>query len=515
MVPFTAVGNYIVYFDSKIANPAAGGLLGAATKFGNCTGCAGLDRAAIHFGHVSPRGGFSYQLNDKTVLQGGFSMNYLDGGAYEYGTSKVAVNYGNLLLGSFSRASTGSTTPGFGLWDTNVLPSPSAVPFGPGLGVGTGSINGFDPVNGGVAPYDIVWNIGLQRELPYQMFLSASYTGNRGNRLPSQLNPINQLSPAYLTQYGSLLGAQVTDPAAVAAGIKIPYANFVNDFGSSATVLQALRPYPQYSNFLNNFDNTGSALYHAMQLQLEKRYTNGLSFLVSYNLSRMMSNTNSGFTSFANASLNKENQKAEWAIDPNDQTNMINIAGTYELPFGKGRPFLNRGGVLNAVLGGWQISPLLTYATGAPLFSGTGGSVLVNGDPLGNGCAPCNRANVLSYSNIMLSYNNVYTGLPVINKANFSDPGPWVLGTAPRVIGALRNQFASNENVALAKYFPLGEKVKIKLEVEYFNLLNRVNLSGGNICNVDLNFEDANFGKSVNCQNNTPRQGQGHLAITF
>jgi hypothetical protein len=328
------------------------------------------------------------------------------------------------------------------------------------------------------------------------------------------LNPINQLSPAYLTQYGSLLGAQVTDPAAVAAGIKIPFANFLSDFGSSATVLQALRPYSQYSNFLNNFDNTGSALYHAMQLQLEKRYTNGLSFLVSYNLSRMMSNTNSGFTSFANASLNKENQKAEWAIDPNDQTNMINIAGTYELPFGKGRPFLNRGGVLNAVLGGWQISPLLTYATGSPLFSGTGGSVLVNGDPLGNGCAPCNRANVLSYSNIMLSYNNVYTGLPVINKANFGDPGPWVLGNAPRVIGALRNQFAKNENVALAKYFPLGEKVKIKLEVEYFNLLNRVNLSGGN-CNVDLNFEDANFGKSVNCQNNTPRQGQGHLAITF
>ncbi len=73
-----------------------------------------------------------------------------------------------------------------------------------------------------------------------------------------------------------------------------------------------------------------------MQIQVEKRYTNGLSFLVSYNLSRMMSNTNSGFTSFANSALNKDNQKAEWTIDNNDQTNMINIAATYELPFGKG-----------------------------------------------------------------------------------------------------------------------------------------------------------------------------------
>ncbi len=83
-----------------------------------------------------------------------------------------------------------------------------------------------------------------------------------------------------------------------------------------------------------------------MQIQVEKRYTNGLSFLVSYGLSKMMSNTSSGFTSFASRSLNKNNQAAEWSIDNNDQTNTLSIAGTYELPFGKGRPFLNRGGVI-------------------------------------------------------------------------------------------------------------------------------------------------------------------------
>ncbi|MBV8903574.1 MAG: TonB-dependent receptor, partial [Acidobacteriia bacterium] len=159
MVPFTAVGNYIVYFDSTIPDPAAGGRPGAATKFGNCDGCAGIDRAAIHWSHVSPRLGFFYELNDKTVLQGGFSMNYLDGGAYEYGTAKVAVNYGNLLLGSYSTASTSSSVPGYGSWDTQVLPSPSPVPFSPGLGTGT-FINAFDPAQDGRAPYDLVWNIG-------------------------------------------------------------------------------------------------------------------------------------------------------------------------------------------------------------------------------------------------------------------------------------------------------------------------------------------------------------------
>ncbi|MGH9581667.1 MAG: TonB-dependent receptor domain-containing protein, partial [Bryobacteraceae bacterium] len=414
MVPFTAVGNPIVYFDSHIQNPGADGIFGAATKFGNCQGCAGIDRARIHWAHFSPRTGFSYELNNKTVLQGGFSMNYLDGGAYEYGTSKVAVNYGNLLLGSFTRAATGSAVPGFGSWDSNLLPTPGAVPFSPALGVGTGSLNAFDPGTDGIAPYDLVWSIGIQRELPAQMFLDLSYAGNRANFLPGQLNPINQLYPGYLSSYGSLLGQSVTSPGAIAAGIPIPYPGFLNDYGSSGTVLQALRPYPQYSNLFNNFDDTGSSLYNSFQIQLEKRYTNGLSFLVSYALSRMMSNTNSGFTSFANASLNKTNQKAEWSIDNNDQTNVINIAATYELPFGKGRPYLNKGGITNVILGGWQISPLLTYATGTPLYSGTGGSVNVAGDPLGNGCSDCNRANIVSNNNMMLPYANVYKGLPVI-----------------------------------------------------------------------------------------------------
>lgn len=509
MVPFTAVGNYIVYFDSKIPNPAAGGLPGAVTKFGNCPGCAGIDRGQIHWGHIGPRIGLSYELNSKTVLQAGGALNFLDGGAYEYGTAKVAVNFGNLLLGSFNRNSTGSTIPGFGSWDANTLPYPSAVPFSPGLGVGT-NVNAFDPKYDGIAPYQIAWNFGIQRELPGQMFLTASYVGNKDSHLPSQLNPINQLSPSFLAKYGSLLGLPITDPAAVAAGIRSPYPNFLSDFGSSATVLQALRPYPQYADIFNNFDESGAARYNALQVQVEKRYSSGLAFLVSYNLSRMMSNTNSGFTSFASRPLNKENQAAEWSVDNNDETNAITISGTYELPFGKGRTFMNNSGIANVVLGGWQISPILTYHTGTPLFTGTGGPVQVNGDPLGNNCTTCNRANLLSTKSVMFSYNNVYKGLPVINAADFSDPGPWTLGNSPRVLSQLRNPWGLNENIALAKYFPITEKVRLKLEIEYFNLLNRVIFGGPN-----QNLNDPNFGLVINNQANTRREGQGHLTITF
>lgn len=499
MVPFEEKNNAIVYFNSQIPNPEAGGRLGAATKFGNCTGCAGTNRAAIHWNHFSPRTGFSFELNKKTVLQGGFSVNFLNGGAYEYGISKVAVNYGNLLLGSFQRNSTGSTNPGFGPWDSTILPIPGPTPFSPGIANAT-SINAFDPKNDGLAPYDVVWSIGVQRELPYNMFLSASYVGNRGNHLPSQLNPINQLPSQYLAKYGSQLG----DPYAttgVSLGIPLPYPSFNTDF-PTATVLQALRPYPQYAGIFNNFDMTGSSLYHGMQLQLEKRYTNGLSFLVSYTLSRMMSNTNSGFTSFVSNSLNKDNQKAEWSIDNNDQTHIVSIAATYELPIGKGRSFMNRGGVANFFLGGWQISPLLSYASGSPQ------QVNVAGDPLGNGTG--NRPNVVPGVPLMFSYDNVYKGLPVFNKAAFTDPGPWAIGNEKRYLSGLRGPAFLNENVALAKYFPVGERVKFKLEVEFFNILNRVVFGTPN-----TNLEDPNFGRVINSQANTQRQGQGHIEVRF
>ena len=506
MVPFTEVNNQIVFFDSTVPNPGAGGLPGAASKFGSCAGCAGFDRASIRFNHFSPRAGFSYALNDKTVVQGGFAQNYLDGGAYEYGTSKVAVNYANLLTGSFNRNSTGITTAGFGSWDGNILPIPAPVPFSPSLGIGQ-QIDGFSPKDGR-APYVIAWNIGVQRELPYNMLVSAHYVGNRGNFLPAQLNVINQIDPSHLS-LGSTLGLQVTDPAAVAAGITSPFPGFLSTYGSSATVLQALRPYPQFANIFDNFDNTGSSLYHALQLQVEKRYTSGLSFLVTYNLSKMMSNTNSGFTSFGSNSLNRNNQKAEWGIDNNDQTNAISIAGTYELPIGKGKPFFNNKGIASNILGGWQISPLLQYATGTPLWSGTGGSVAVPGDPLGNNCSPCNRANIVPGVQQEFSYSNVYKGLPVLNAAAFTNPGLWVLGTAPRVL-SIRGPWNLNENVSLSKHFSIGEHVKAELRMSYFNLLNRVVLGG-----PDLTLTDPNFGLVINSQANTQRQGQAQFQISF
>ena len=547
--PFTEEHNNVVFFDPNLPNPGAINpsngqpLLGAATQLGTCPLCAGFDRANIQFKHLSPRIGLAYKLNDKTVILSGFAILTLEDGAYEFGTSKIANNYGQLLVGTFAANSTGTAVPGFGQWDTTQIPNPPATPLSPTVANATGNLHEFNQTTA-IAPYSQSWNFGVQRELPFNMFLSVAYVGNRAIHLPSLMNPPDQLDPKFLA-LGNTLSAAWTDPAAQAAlqsngfgattytatscpatspgagtvgTFFTPYVNFMCDYGPSQNLQQALRPYPQYSSLQNNFDMTGTALYNGLQAQGQKRFSDGLSFLISYTLSRTMSNTDTGFPTFNSNALNKFNQKPEWAIASNDQTHLLNITGVYELPLGPGKKLLNHGGnTAKNLIGGWQLSGNFSYASGQPF--GISGS----NDPLLNGF---NRAD-LTGQPIDLNWNNYYKGLPVFNPAAFSDPGSFALGTSPRNIATLRNPFQSNENVALAKKFFFGERVSAELRMEFFNILNRMQICGGpnstNVVDTGVNHvgtfgldSAASIGGPVSpCQANSPRQGQAYFRISF
>lgn len=508
MFPFTENSNNVVFFDPNAANPAAGNLLGAATKLGTCTGCAGYNRADIHWKHFGPRVGFAYQIDNKMVVQGGFSIAFLDGGAYEYGTNKVAVNYGNLLVGSFTRNSDGTNASSYGSWDTNILPNPPATPFSPGLGVGN-QINAFNR-NDGYAPYSEQWNVNLQREMPWQIFLQAAWVGNREVHLPSQLNPINQLNPSYLS-LGPQLGLKFSDGSAQAAGFKLPYPTFVNDFGGSATVAQSLVPYPQYSNIFNNFEGSGSVYYQSAQVQAEKRFTNGLAFLVAYTLSRQYDNASSGFSSFTAGGINKYNQGVEWAISNSDQPNVVKISGTYELPIGPGKALLNNKGVTGQIFGGWQMGWILDYESGTPF------GVYENGSPFPNGFNRPNRNTSVKLSTA--SYNrekDYFLGktkvAQIFDPAAFTvTPNQYVLGDAQRNYSALRNPAYYNEDLNARKRFYFGGGVQGILQIDYFNVFNRTIFNG-----PDNNASDGTFGQAINQgQNNSNRQGQAGFRIEF
>jgi Carboxypeptidase regulatory-like domain len=520
MFPFTENGNNVVFFNPTGANAAAGGLLGAATKFGSCNGCAGYSRADIHFGHIGPRLGFAYAVNEKTVVQGGFSIAFLNGGAYEYGTNKVAVNYGNLLVGTFTRGTTGTNQSSFGSWDATQLPNPQPTPFSTSLGVGT-QINDFSKKDG-YAPYASQWNVNVQRRLPYDMFVTAAWVGNRVIHLTSQLNTPNQLDPANFS-LGTDLGLSFANGSAQAKGYALPYANFVNDFGGAATVGQSLTPFPQYSYIFNNFEGSGTTYYQSAQIEVEKRFTNGLAFLAGYTLSRLYDNTSSGFSSFTAAALNKYNQKPEWAISGADEPQTLKASGTYELPIGPGKTYFNNRGVTGQLLGGWQIAWILSYEAGQPLCGCNQGAIQENGDPYpGKSTSGPNvvlRPNrnpgvglsTASYGKAKDYFTGKTGPAQIFNPAGFSlTSSQYVLGNAIRNYSELRGPGLYNESANVRKKFFFGERFTGILQVDYFNLFNRTQFYP-----PDANASDGTFGQifKQGDQGNKPANRQGEVSF--
>jgi len=514
-VPFSEVHNHVVFFDpTHPGTDSTYGIAGVATMLGSCTGCTGWNRAAIHWGHIGPRLGFAYKLSDKMVVQGGFNVAFLNGGAYEYGTNKVAVNYGNLLVGSFTRSSTGGTSSSFGNWDTNVVPNPTATAFSPSLGHGN-QINALSN-NDGYAPYSEQWNLNLQRELPWSTFLTAAFVGNRIIHLPSQLNPINQLDPKYDTQYGSQLADVFTTGATSVDGVPLPYADFVNDFGGSATVAQALTPYPQYSNIFNNFEGSGTTYYQSAQIEIEKRFSNGLSFLAGYTLSHLMDNTSSGFSSFTAGTVNKYNQKPEWTVSSSDEPQTLKASGTYELPIGPGKKYLNNHTTGN-LLGGWQVGWILDYEAGTPISGCNNASVCENGKPYPNSYNRPDRNSSVGLSTASYSRARDYF-VGKITKAQMFDPtafsttsSQYVIGNAVRIYSPLRNPAYLMENVNASKKFLFGERFKGILTVDYFNAFNRTQFNG-----PDGNANDGTFGQVTSQGSNiSNRQGQVQFRLEF
>jgi hypothetical protein len=348
------------------------------------------------------------------------------------------------------------------------------------------------------------------------MYVSAAYIGNRVIHLPSQDNQIQMPNPATYLPNGPLLTKNILDPAVVAAGFTPPYAGFVNDFGKGATLGQALMPYPQYTNVFNNFEHQGTSFYNGMQAQLEKRFVNGLSFLTSYTLSRLMGTGGSGFSSFVTGGINKYNQAAEWAPSTLDELNNVKISGVYELPIGPNKRFLNHKGLVGEVVGGWQTSWILDYEGGNPFGVGEAGSWWTQ-----NG----NRPNQVSgQSPKSFSYNrerdffvNGGTGTAplLFNTAAFqATPTQFTIGNAKQTYSGLRQPASLNENLSASKHFNLGEHAKASLQVDYFNAFNRTRFNG-----PDTNVNDSNYGQGSSGSNagnnNANRQGQATFRVEF
>ena len=531
--------NQLVFFNPDIPNlraidPATGGpRLGAIEALGkNCDGCAGWDHPDMQWRHLSPRVGFAYQLNRKTVVLSGLSFTFLNAGASEYGTSQVAVNFGNQLDGTFSADSNGQI-PGLGQWDSTPLPSPSK----PTLGVDS-FIESPNEIHRHIdQSYNELFTIGVQRELPWKMFTSLSYVHNHGLHLPAALIRRNQLDPkipalcpdGLIHEQDCAIAQRWTTDAGQALlkdlgfgqfqGLYTPYENYLNDYGPGRPLVRVLVPYPQYRYIRNPFDTTGAAKYDALQVSFQKRTGSGLTLLAAYTLSKTMTNTDSSVSSSNVRGLDAFNPRNEWSVGRDDRTHVFSVGQVYELPIGPGTRILNQGGaVMKNLLGGWSFSGLYTYGSGTPV------KITLN-QARPTGFTTFGRANILP-GPFDLNWDNYYRGLPVFNIKKFQYPGAWRVGNAAPFYSRLRNPFESTETLGVSKRFFLGERVKAELRMEFDNVLNRFRVCGGDqidndpfhVPGIDPYNTNFNFGvvsPGAVCQGNTPRRGQASLRITF
>jgi hypothetical protein len=522
LVPFTENNNNIIFVNTSEPNTGAGNLPGAATKFGNCTGCAGIGRAAISWKNWQPRIGLAYLLNSKTTIRSGFYFTTLDGGAYEYGTAQSASFMASLLAGQYLRASTGSSVPGYGSWDAQALPLPQTTPFSPTIG-NAGVIFNFpyknrqnppllpNTVMVGVAPSDVAWSLSVQRELPWNMFITAAYVGNRAVHLPATLELSNQPNPSVL-QYGPLLGENILSPDVVAAGFTQPYPEFAQQFGGSASLEQALTPFPQFGGYFPVYESDGTSFYNAAQIQTEKRFSNGLSYLVSITLGANDANTAIGSAPYSPNGLNAYNPRPEFVRSYIDQAYATSWVATYQLPVGPGQKYFNNKGITGQLLGGWQVSGILTYSGGSPMgATNSYNPLLVNGFDRPN-IDPSVKLKTYSYGMSKAYFTGKTATQPVQYPINaFVNTGPWAVGNSVRAYPALRSPPLRVENFDAIKSFHITEGIVASLRVDYFNAFNRTRLQG-----PDNNSLDSTFGQITNLSSQiSNRQGQATFRVEF
>jgi hypothetical protein len=473
--------------DPKLPNPDAGNILGAYTYFGNGTGRNGRKRPQdIYYKAFGPRVGFAYSINDKTVVRGGYGIFYE---ALKEGSFADQDGLGFFNSQSVSVTNGGPTQIDNGV--THILPATG--PFTPGGQNGNGGVITV-PANSG-RPADIqTWNLDVQRQVMNNLMVSVAYVGSKGTHLPA-LNIIpNQVNPSFLT-----LGSELTMPSSclaadtcpksVAAGLTLPYAGF------KGNINQLLRPFPQYGNFNqedNSFtpDRTGNSTYNAMQMQVNKRFAQGLSFLVSYTVSKNITDADSagpGVSGFIGTNSfigeNSYNRKAEKAVSQLDTPQSLVASFFYELPLGHGKRYMNEGGVKDRVVGGWYVSGILSYHSGTPTevygqCQGTAGDILFGG---------CNTTGAGARVNIV-------PGVPQTNKSNFNptttpfwNPAAFTpaancakstttctFGNEPRSLATARSFGGKNEDFTIGKKTRLiGEKAMIDFQASFFNMFNR------------------------------------------
>ncbi len=527
--PRTEGKNRYRTFDPAAPNPAVGGRLGALVGAGGQGGQAkekGL--VPTDYSNIGPRLGFAFAWDPKTVIRGGYGLYY------------APILYNNGLTDGTQGYSIGTlhtpNGPSACCFLKSYPAAPAVDPTAQLIGNDVQVFNS-DFHTGRVQQY----SFDLQREFPGNVALQLAYIGHSGRNLRSNFGRPNALPFNDLRLGAPILNMNVNDAAnnptvvayAKSLGITLPANGNAVFPGFNGNVAQALKAFPQYGTINSVLESRGSDNYNALQVKLDKRFAQGLQFGASYTWSKELTNAGDdlGGGSGRDAVLqNPYNLSSLRAVSPTDANQVFVLNYIYELPFGKGKMFLNDSGWVDRLVGGWQVSGIHRYQAGLPLvirnsadqyangflrLVGINGSIRPNltGAPI---LAP-NSANGTIYQALNPA---AFSSPPVYGAVNgpigsaayaayYADPNKF-FGTAPPVIGSARTQPFLSETLSLLKKTRVTEGILVETRAEFFNLLNRHRY---NFPNSDLNFAD--FGASGVVTNFEPRVIQLGLKVIF
>ncbi|MGH9845748.1 MAG: carboxypeptidase regulatory-like domain-containing protein, partial [Blastocatellia bacterium] len=293
-VPRTTDPVAFTSFDPNLTDPR-GGLKGALAYAGDCQGCNGKERfGEIDYSSVGPRLGLAWSLGQKTVIRAGYGIYYSSGNGLTGGFC-IRCQNGYSTTAAVSKA----TTTGAALnWDNGFVPPPTflAPPIvNPSAGNTADDIWYINP-RSGTAPRFRNYSLSIQRELPWRFVAEIAYISLRGTRQSVNHFPLNHLDPKFYA-LGSLLNLRIDDPQVAAAGYKSPYPNFIADWGGTATLARALRPYPHINGPVNDeYNPVGSSWYDSMQVKLDRRF-GSLFAELNYTWSKALTNASGSQTS--------------------------------------------------------------------------------------------------------------------------------------------------------------------------------------------------------------------------
>lgn len=540
----TEARNQFRGFDPKVINPAIG-RLGALVGAGGQSGLQAEYRslAKNDRSNIGPRLGIAYSLDNKTVVRGGIGLYYAP---VLYGTN----GGGDINTGTIGYNTTGQLFTPAGRNARFFLSSFPSVPatnpnsqFVGDLGVPILAFGQFG--NGFRTGRTLQYTIDVQRELPFNLVGSIGYIGHRADRLRSNFGRPNALSLNALKLGNEILRTDINAVTAqqrayaASVGVNIPANGNAVYPGFGGNVAQALRPFPQYGRITDILESEGESEYNALQLKIDRRFSQGFQFGASYTLSRLVTNASEdilGGSPLDGVLQNPYDLKALKTVSPTNSPQVFVTNFLAELPFGKGKKFIDKGGLINTLLGGFQVSGIFRIQQGTPLvfsldpepdsfleLAGIFGRLRPNltGQPIAlnqrtpvpgdvNGATP-GRFFVLNPA--AFSAPPRYNAAPafIVNGAvnpaygaYYSDPTRF-FGTAPVVNTDFRSDRYFTADMSILKKTRFTETIALEIGAEFFNVFNQVLYlppdtflgrqegASGNINRINSNFGAEGF----------------------